>query len=676
MQSSTEIDLSWTNNSQIASGFEILRSDNAGPFVEVDQVDAGTTAYDDASVSPADSAQYEVMATGAGDSADTSGGGGSGGSGGGGSGGNSSPATSPTVVTPTGKPTLAAELGPAISETIVLTWTYAGNDDAGFEIEEYDPAVDANFHLLTPVGAVDASGQGSMNVDGLTGGDTYSFRIRVDRNDGTVSDYSAGSAVTLPIANAPGLSVEPVTIPGDDADPADTELRVGWSGILPGHGVQIEEKSSWIPGNGWSTVWYGDQRSGDWPEDLQAMSPDPAGSSSGDQGFALDPGGSNPGTYIYRIRSTDAYGNPTAWSQIDSGAIPGDSGPAPDAQVSDTTITVSWPATDGRYAVTYGQDDIGPLIGNGATIPYLTGVLSADQSTYTAVMSNLLPGTKYDLVLCTLASSDGTGVPTFGRTSETTAGSAPGTAPAAPDKAWVVSAGYRGSLPLEELIWHNSPDNEDGYIVEESGNANFTESADEKVGADITYLVQPLFGRSPIYCRIAAYRGTIQSGWVYVTITPPVQQVVVLLKGDNLTGITAGPVNAIHESVGLGHYDAQGNIVVDYAWSFGGDGTFRYFGPETQWLGFPFPSSAEGAFGPHGLYGAEGTIYQTDGFGKVIKSKTVTKQQADQWLEYMTGRANPGLKDIYDPGLDFIGGPSLDCVTYSNLEYARAPGGN
>jgi hypothetical protein len=63
--SSTEIDLTWENNSAAATGFTIERSTGGGAFDEIDTVTGSTTTSyaDQTTLSPGNEYQYEVIAT-------------------------------------------------------------------------------------------------------------------------------------------------------------------------------------------------------------------------------------------------------------------------------------------------------------------------------------------------------------------------------------------------------------------------------------------------------------------------------------------------------------------------------------------------------------------------------------------------------------------------------------
>jgi hypothetical protein len=177
MVSESEVDLTWTDSSHAATGYEILSSVNGAAFTLIDTVDATATSYDDTSLDPSDSVQYEVVTTGNTNDNIVS-----------------PAATTQPVTTPDGSPTFSVAPGATGSNTAVLTWGYQGNDASAFEIEEEDTSIaGTNFYNIRTT-----SGTGTMTVS-LTAGDTYLFRIRADHNDGSVSDYVQGAPVTVPL---------------------------------------------------------------------------------------------------------------------------------------------------------------------------------------------------------------------------------------------------------------------------------------------------------------------------------------------------------------------------------------------------------------------------------------------------------------------------------------------
>jgi hypothetical protein len=211
---------------------KVLSSANGTAFTLIDTVDATATSHDDTSLDPSDSVQYEVVTTGNTNDNIVS-----------------SAATTQPVTTPDGSPTFNVTPRATGSNTAVLTWAYQGNNASAFEIEEEDTSIaGTNFYNIRTT-----SGTGTMTV-GLTGGDSYQFRIRADHNDGSVSDYVSGG-VSIPLSDTPGLSGQTFTIFDGRYGPVQ-EIEVGWSGASVSDGINLEVKSSAWAGNAWAGVWY------------------------------------------------------------------------------------------------------------------------------------------------------------------------------------------------------------------------------------------------------------------------------------------------------------------------------------------------------------------------------------------------------------------------------------
>jgi hypothetical protein len=460
MYSSTEIDLSWTNNSAIATEYDIQRSIDGGAFEDIGSVDGGVSSFADTGLDPSDAAVYTVFAMNTAGTANPS--------------IISSPATSSSVTTPTGVPTLTVKANVDNTDSAFLRWTYQGNDDAGFEIEMEDQTIGENFHTVDVVGAVNPSGWETTNFYDLNVGDTYLFRIRADYTDGTVSAYVGGS-VTITSEILPNLSVSAVTIGRTPL------LLVGWSGILPEASVTIETRGTPFPGDAWHLITYSSNEDGGWPSDYQGdQSGTPiTGYGGGLQGYILNPMVIGAGTYQYRIRSTDDDGNPTAWTSPQSGTIGSMSdGGSLSLTSTDTTITAA-------MTVTVPPNESGPVTlymdkdGTGETFPDGLGLMEVFEGTetdssgdgttllFTYTASNLSPSTTYDFVLCTDPDPDDGEFPEsaqFAKGSIATTGTATGIVPAAPQAA---SAVYDPSIPGGQikLAWLNTSSNETGFNI-------------------------------------------------------------------------------------------------------------------------------------------------------------------------------------------------------------------
>jgi hypothetical protein len=304
----------------------------------------------------------------------------------------------------------------------------------------------------------------------LTAGDTYLFRLRADHNDGSVSDYVQSEPVTIPISDAPTLDVSTVEV-GPEGDQVP-ELEVSWSGVLSSSDVRLQVQSDALPGGTqWYTIVTGDLQ--DWPADYEGTGTyGSAGEyANGAEGYMLDPEVYGTGLYTYRICSTDAYGNVTRWSDPESGYFTSTGPQAAPAGLTlsstDTTITASWPASDGdgAYALLMQQDGVDGEVG-GAGLPSapIDAHLNADGTEYVGTINNLTPGTTYDFNLYN-------GVPgawdvpctTFTKESISTTGTAPMTQPAGPGDLSAIwgASGQDGMF----LHWADYANNETSFDV-------------------------------------------------------------------------------------------------------------------------------------------------------------------------------------------------------------------
>lgn len=171
--SSTQIDLSWSDPNGDATGFTIERSNDAGQNWQTVATVAGEqTTYSDTGLNPATNYSYRVT------SANDAG---------------SSNSSSPTNNSTSGSaPSLSADTS---GSQMILTWGQGGAGVTGYELEMKQLDSDENYHLIATPSAADSSYSPSLMAD-----KSYSFRIRADYADGTVSDYSTKSVGAIPAA--------------------------------------------------------------------------------------------------------------------------------------------------------------------------------------------------------------------------------------------------------------------------------------------------------------------------------------------------------------------------------------------------------------------------------------------------------------------------------------------
>jgi hypothetical protein len=176
--SSSQVNLSWTDNATNESGFRIHRSVDQVVWAEIATVPSNSTAYTDTSVIAGTTYYFKVVAyNSAGTSGDS----------------NLGVVTTPAMPIPAAPAALVAST--ASSSQINLTWTDPSTNEAGFRIERSLDGV--NFATLTNLG-VNAV---SFADTGLTASKPYWYRIYA-YNSGGPSAYSntATTTTSAPVA--------------------------------------------------------------------------------------------------------------------------------------------------------------------------------------------------------------------------------------------------------------------------------------------------------------------------------------------------------------------------------------------------------------------------------------------------------------------------------------------
>jgi hypothetical protein len=170
--STSQINLSWTDNSSIENGFKIERS-NGGGYSEINTVGANVTSYSDSGLAHSTTYSYRVRAF---NNAGNSG---------------YSNVSSATTLTP--PPPTPANLGAsAISPTqISLSWTDNSNLENGFKIERRTGA--GSYTQINTVGA----NVSTYTDNFLTPSTTYHYRIRAFNSAGDSGYSNESSATTL-----------------------------------------------------------------------------------------------------------------------------------------------------------------------------------------------------------------------------------------------------------------------------------------------------------------------------------------------------------------------------------------------------------------------------------------------------------------------------------------------
>lgn len=191
--SSSQINLSWTDNASNESGFSIERSTGGGAFAQVASVGANVTSYQDTGLAASTTYSYRVSANN--------------------SGGSSAYSNTASATTSGGSGTLPAaptNLGATAtsSSQINLSWTDNAANETGFSIERSTGG--GAFAQIATVGANVTSFQNT----GLAASTTYSYRVRASNAAGNSAYSNTASATTS--GGGTGTTVTFVSIAAED----------------------------------------------------------------------------------------------------------------------------------------------------------------------------------------------------------------------------------------------------------------------------------------------------------------------------------------------------------------------------------------------------------------------------------------------------------------------------
>jgi fibronectin type 3 domain-containing protein len=198
---SSQISLTWTDNSNNETSFLIERSTNGTTFMQIASVAAGVTSYTDSGLSSSTAYTYRVRA------ANTA--------------GNSTYTNTAQATTATPAPTAPAApsnvLAAVVSSTqINLTWTDNSSGSASFIIVR--ATGNGGFTQLATV----ATGLTSYSDTSLSPGTKYTYAVEASSAGGQ-SDFSNSSSATTP-------GTPPPPQPGPNNDPGTFDVKLGASG--------------------------------------------------------------------------------------------------------------------------------------------------------------------------------------------------------------------------------------------------------------------------------------------------------------------------------------------------------------------------------------------------------------------------------------------------------------
>jgi uncharacterized protein YjdB/fibronectin type 3 domain-containing protein len=228
--SSSQINLTWNDNSNNETQFRIERRIGGGAYVFLMNKAAGSTSHSDAGLSANTTYTYRVRAEN--------------------SFGNSAFSNEASATTQEGLPATPTNLiATAVSTTqINLTWNDNSNNETQFRIERRIGA--GAFAFLTNK----AAGSTSHSDAGLTPNTTYTYRVRAENSAGNSGFSNEATAATGPtISRTPG-SMSFTATPGSNPAPQNLEIRNSGVGTL---NWSVSDDQPWLnlsPASGSATT--------------------------------------------------------------------------------------------------------------------------------------------------------------------------------------------------------------------------------------------------------------------------------------------------------------------------------------------------------------------------------------------------------------------------------------
>jgi hypothetical protein len=469
-QSTSQVNLSWTDGASSEDGFKIERCTGAGcsNFAQIATVGANVTSYSNNGLSASTTYNYRVRAyNSGGDSAYS----------------NTVSATTPAPALPAPPSNLTAT--PQSTSQVNLSWTDMANNEDGFKIERCLGAGCSNFAQIATV----SSNVTSYPNNGLSASTAYSYRVRA-YNSGGDSSYSNTASTTTPAAPTPPAAPGNLTA----ASASMNQINLSWTDNSTNEdGFKIERCS----GVGCSNF-----------AQIAVVSANVIG--------YLNNGLSASTAYSYRVRAYNSGGD-SSYSNTASATTPAPPVPAAPGNlaataVSTSQVNLSW--TDGA-----NNED-------GFKIERCTDAGCSNFAQIATVGANVTSYSNNGLSASTAYSYrvrayNSGGDSSYSNTASTTTLAAPAL-PAAPSNLATTSV----SRNQINLSWTDNSTNEEGFKIERcQGSACTNFSQISTVGPGVTNFSNAI-SSSPLRrvtyrYRVRAYNSAGNSGYSNIVSATP-----------------------------------------------------------------------------------------------------------------------------------------------------------